>query len=96
MPGNLLAAIETPAPLPQTMTAAFGVAIEHRLGHGFGRVRVVHRGRRMGAQVDNVVALPREVRTQLLFQFESGMIGGESDSHGSQDYTGRIPGYVVK
>jgi hypothetical protein len=37
----------------------------------------------MGAKIDDVVPLAREVRAHLLFQFEAGMIGGESDSHES-------------
>src|SRR6187200_2353488 len=70
-----------PGATPADDDSAFGMAIEHRLRHGFGRVRVVHRGRRMCTEIDNVVALSRQVRSHLLFQFKSGMIGGESDSH---------------
>ena len=47
----------------------------------FRRIRIVHRRRRMGAEVEDLVTLLGELGGQFLFQLVSSVIGAESDSH---------------
>ena len=65
--------------------SAFGMAVEHRLRHGFGRVRVVTGADRMCPEIDRT-SWPCRVRhaaSSFVSVQVSGMIGAQSDSHES-------------
>ena len=61
--------------------APFRLPVPHRLSHGCGVVRIVHRVGRVGSEVDEVVFLAQSPG-EVLLQRISGVVGADGNSRG--------------
>ena len=69
--------------------AEVGVAVAHAAPDGGAERRVVDGLGRVGAVVDDLVALGRQHRDEVLLQLESGVVGAERDAcHDARVYEG--------
>jgi hypothetical protein len=73
----------TPAAAAADQHARVHEAAEHGLPYRARVVRMVHRVRGEGAEVEEVVAARFERRCHLLLQHKTGVVTAARDSHGS-------------
>ncbi len=77
-PRILLAAMDTPAPLPQMSTPRSALPVPHRGAHGAGEVGVVGGRGRSGCRVDELVALGRQRGADHALVGEPAMIAADA------------------